>query len=106
MNGTVVQDSGASSGRVTTRQYVPGRHRETGCGNMSMPSKHLSRHTYSSTIYQSTKFRIGTINVQTANDELKLAEYVLHVKNLQHDVCLFQETHMTGEDEIEFDDPV
>ena len=24
VNGTVVQDSGASSGRVTTRQYVPG----------------------------------------------------------------------------------
>ena len=106
VNGTVVQDNGASSGRVTTRQYVPGRHPETGCGNMSMPSKHPPRHTYSPTIYQSTMFRIGTINVQTANDELKLAEYVIHVKNLQHDVCLFQETHMTGKDEIEFDDPV
>ena len=84
------------SGRDTTCQYVPGRHRETGCGKMSMPSKHRYRHLYSSTITQSARFRIGTINVQTAKDELKLAEYILHVKNINHDVCLFQETHKTG----------
>ena len=41
VNGTVVQDNGASSGRVTTRQYVPGRHRETGCGNISLDKKFL-----------------------------------------------------------------
>ena len=107
VNGTVVQDGGASSGRVTTRQYVPGRHRETGCGILSMPSKHPSRQKNSSSIIsQSTKFRIGTINLQTAKDEIKLAEYVLHAKNLKHDVCLFQETHKIGEGEIEFNDPV
>ena len=107
VNGTVVQDSGASSGRVTTRQYVPGRHPETGCGKLSMPSKHHHRqHIYSPIIHQTSKFRFGTINLQTSKDEVKLAEYILHVKNIKHDVCLFQETHMTGQGEIEFEDPV
>ena len=79
----------------------------TGCGKMSLPSKHPSRQIYSSyNISPTNKFRIGTINVQTAKDEAKLAEYILHVKNIKHDVCLFQETHKIGQDEIEFNDPV
>ena len=41
--------------------------------------------------------RIGTINVQTAKDEIKLAEYITQVKNLQ------QETHKIGI--IELKDP-
>ena len=28
----------------------------------------------------------------------------LHVKNIKHDICFFQETHKTGESESEFDD--
>jgi len=65
----------------------------TGCGKMSMPSKHHSRQTFSPIIRQTKKFRIGTINLQTAKDEAKLAEYTIHVKNIKHDVCLFHETH-------------
>ena len=35
---------------------------------------------------------------------MKLVEYALHVKNIKHDICFFQETHKIGEGEIEFDD--
>ena len=46
--------------------------------------------------------RIGNINVQTAKDEIKFAEYVTQVKELKHDICFFQETHKIGIGEIEF----
>ena len=82
-----------------------------------MPSNHLKRlnktqinlnkkNTEIKTIINTKKFSIGTINLQTAKDEIKLAEYTLHVKNNKNDICLFQETHKTGNGEIEFDDPV
>ena len=73
---------------------------------MLMPSNHLSRHIFSPIIHHTNQFRISTINLQTAKDEAKLAEYIIHVKNIKHDECLFQETHKTGPGEIEFDDPV
>jgi len=57
------------------------------------------------TIINTKQFSIGTINLQTAK-ELQLAEYTLHVKNNKNDVCLFQETHKTGSDELTFEDPV
>ena len=78
----------------------------TGCGKMLVPSKHLERQTNSKIHQVRSMFnlRIGTINVQTAKDEMKLAENALHVKNIKHDICFFQETHKIGEGEIEFND--
>ena len=91
----------------------------TGSGTVSIPSKHPPRHKKSTshpqkdrnTIFRKEKrnqnrFRIGTINVQTAKEDIKLAEYVLHAKNIKQDVCCFQETHRTGNGNIEYDDPV
>ena len=49
---------------------------------------------------------IGTINLQNAKDEIKLAELAHHVNNKKNDICLFQETHKTGNEEIEFYDAV
>ena len=44
VNGTVVHDNEASSGRVATRQYVPGRHHETGCDSLSLSSNNIKSH--------------------------------------------------------------
>ena len=85
----------------------------TGCGKL--PSKHLDRQIKTQinqknckvkTVIRTNKFSIGTINVQTAKEELKLAEYALHVMNNKNDICLFQETHRTGDKEIQFDGTV
>ena len=88
----------------------------TGCGKLSMPSKHLDRltkthnlnkkNTEIKNVINTKTFSIGTINLQTAKEELKLAEYTMHVKNNKNDICLFQETHKTGNGEIEFTDDV
>ena len=56
------------------------------------------------TVINNKQFSIGTINLRTAKEELKLAKYVMHVKNNKNDICLFQETHKTGG--IDFEDPV
>ena len=119
VKGTGINE-GAPLGRVAIPQDAPGRHRDTGCGKMSLPSKHHYRQHNSKinhnrklnnceqirTILHTNNIRIATINLQTAKDETKLAEYTLHVKHLKHDICFFQETHKIGEGEIEFDDPV
>ena len=88
----------------------------TGCGNLSMPSIHLDRlnttqnqikkNAKIKTVINNKQFSIGTINLRTAKEELKLAEYVMHVKNNKNDICLFQETHKTGNGGIDFEDPV
>ena len=88
----------------------------TGCGNLSMPSIHLDRlnttqnqikkNAKIKTVIKNKQFSIGTINLRTAKEELKLAEYVMHVKNNKNDICLFQETHKTGNGGIDFEDPV
>ena len=88
----------------------------TGCGKLSMPSKHLDRltnthnlnkkNTEIKTVINTKKNSIGTLNLQTAKEELKLAECTMHVKNNNNDICLFQETHKTGNVEIEFTDDV
>ena len=88
----------------------------TGCGKLSLPSKDLNRlnktpklnkkNKQIKTIINTKQFSIGTINLQTAKEELQLAEYTLHVKNNKNDICLFQETHKTGSDELTFEDPV
>ena len=69
VNGTVVQDIGASSGRVTTRQYVPGRHRETGCDSLSLSSNHQLLETTSSdrSFRKKLPVRFVNINISTLN---------------------------------------
>ena len=62
----------------------------TGCGNLSMPSIHLDRlnttqnqikkNAKIKTVINNKQFSIGTINLRTAKEELKLTEYVMHVK--------------------------
>ena len=81
-----------------------------------MPSIHLDRlnktqnqikkNAKIKTVIKNKQFSIGTINLRTAKEELKLAEYVMHVKNNKNDICLFQETHKTGNGGIDFEDPV
>ena len=83
----------------------------TGSGNVSIPSKDQERHNKSINHKKKekqigTKFRIGTINVRTAREEIKLTEYVTHAKNIKQDVCCFQETRRTGNGEIEYDDEI
>ena len=57
----------------------------TGCGNLSLPSEHHCRQIKTQinqkkknckikTIVGSNRFSIGTINVRTAKEELKLSE--------------------------------
>ena len=74
----------------------------------NVPKKHPSKRAKHKK-HKTNQFhnvRIGTINVQTAKDEIKLAEYVIQVKALKHDICFFQETHKIGFGEVEFDDPL
>ena len=126
---------GCPPGRVPSLPAAgPGRaieaKRAAGCDNLSMSSKHQNRlqnsealpsdlHTSVPSKLPSQRaktkqnktclfhnVRIGTINVQTAEDEIKLAEYVTQVKELKHDICFFQETHKIGIGEVEFDDPL
>ena len=81
VNGTVVQDNGASSGRVTTRQYVPGRHHETGCDSLSLSSiTSMSHETTSSdrsfpslTPVRFKNINIATLNINTLSNDIKLA---------------------------------
>ena len=81
----------------------------TGCVKLPLPSKHLNRLNKSQinqnknkincnlkTIIRTNKLFISTINLRTAKEEIKLAEYKLHVKNNKNDICFIQETHKTG----------
>ena len=81
VNGTVVQDNGASSGRVTTRQYVPGRHRETGCDSLSLSSISTLLHetTSSDRSFPFVRFEninIATWKINTLSCDIKLANSV------------------------------
>ena len=103
VNGTVVQDSGASSGRVTTRQYVPGRHRETGCDSLSLSSNHQLLETTSSDRSFRKKLNvrfvninISTLNINTLTCDIKLANAVQEAKKLHLDVLALQEVRRTG----------
>ena len=86
-------------------------------GNLSLPSEHHCRQINTQinqkkknckikTVVRTNRFSIGTINVRTAKEELKLSEFVLQVKNNKNDICLFQETRINGDGEIEYDDPL
>ena len=48
--------------------------------------------------------RVGSINVRTMKCESKLAECVIHIKELGDVICCVQETHKIGQGEIVFDD--
>ena len=41
------------------------------------------------TVINNKQFSIGTITLRTAKEELKLAEYVMHVKHNKNDICIF-----------------
>ena len=111
VNGTVVPDNGASSGRATTRQYVPGRHRETGCDNLSLSSNSiLLPETTSSDQRFPTKrsvrfenIKINTLNINTLSCDVKLANSIQEAKNLNIDILALQETRRVGSGTIEFD---
>ena len=111
VNGTVVQDNGASSGRVTTRQYVPGRHHETGCDSLSLSSiTSLSHETTSSdrsfpslTPVRFENINIATLNINTLSNDIKLANSVQEAKNLGIDILALQETRRVGKGTLEFD---
>ena len=95
-------EQGASSPVLSQAGVVKN---STGCGNLSLPSKHQNRlnktpklnkkNKQIKTIINTKQFSIGTINLQTAKEELQLAEYTLHVKNNKNDICFSQETHKT-----------
>ena len=97
-----------SAGQQGTRHPVLSQVEKytTGCGNLSIPSIHLDRlnktqnqikkYAKIKTVINNKQFSMGTINLRTAKKELKLAEYVMRVKNNKNDICLFQETHKTG----------
>ena len=111
VNGTVVQDDGASSGRATTRQYVLGRHRETGCDNLSLSSNSILLPETTSTdqrfpTKRSVRFeniKINTLNINTLSCDVKLANSIQEAKNLNIDILALQETRRVGSGTIEFD---
>ena len=88
----------------------------TGCGNFSMPSIPLERlnttqnqikkNAKIKTVNNKKQFSIGTINLRTAKKSYNLLNNAMHVKNIKNGVCLFQETHKTGNDGIDFEDPM
>ena len=49
---------------------------------------------------------LGSINVRTAKDELRLAQHVIHSKHLGHSVTCVQESRITGQGESTYDDVV
>ena len=49
--------------------------------------------------------RFGSINTRTAKDAIKLTELVSHSKYLKHDITFLQETHISGHQTFNFDDP-
>ena len=83
----------------------------TGCGRVSMPSNEnhkrhyiMNNHHKKHQKKQTNNLKIGSINVQTAKEEVKLAEYIIHLKNIKQDICFFQETRICGNGELEFED--
>ena len=115
VNGTVVQDNGASSGRVTTRQYVPGRHHETGCDSLSLSSNNNKLHeTTSSDLCFSSKsktktkvtftdIKISTLNILTLTCDVKLANTIQNAQRLNLDVLALQEVRRIGSGSMEFE---
>ena len=47
--------------------------------------------------------RVGSINMLTLKDEMKVPQAILQCKYLNHDLTFIQETHMTGSDTIKFE---
>ena len=110
VNGTVVLDSGASSGRVTTCQYVPGRHRETGCDSLSLSSTKLQETTSSDLRFSSkTSFvryediNIATMNIRTLLCDVKFPNAIQEAKNLDLDILALQEVRRNGTGYLELE---
>ena len=115
VNGTVVHDNGASSGRVATRQYVPGRHHETGCDSLSLSSNNIKSHETTSsdprfssknnkikTDVNFTDINISTLNINTLTCDIKLANTIQNAKRLNIDVLALQEVRRVGADSMVF----
>ena len=94
--------SSTPSNRLLNSGALPS-HPQTSVPPNDQPK--IEKTTNKQNISQYNNIRIGTINVQTAKEEIKLAEYVTQVKELKQDICFFQETHKIGIGEVEFDDP-
>ena len=77
VKGTGLSDEGISLGREAITQYAPGRHRETGCDNLSLSSSKIkSQETQPSNCRFSNnnnkkiskkKLNFNTINIATQN---------------------------------------
>ena len=112
---------GASSGRVATNQYAPGRYRDTGCDSLSLSSKKLQKtnaldqksdHRFSKKLVKQkynmpTTFeniKIATLNVRTLLCDIKLANSVLAAKKLNVDILALQEVRRKGDGLFEFNE--
>ena len=103
---------GAPLGRVAILQYAPGRHRETGCGSLSLSSNSTKLlETTSSDRSFSTKtsnvryenINIATQNIRTLSCDIKLANSIQEAKNLNLDVLALQEVRRHGNGTLELD---
>ena len=117
VNGIVVSDDEASSGRDTTLQYVPGRHRETGCDSLSLSSNKTKLHETTSTdrsfsynIKNKNKtnvnfvnINISTLNIRTLTCDIKFSNTIQEAQNLKLDVLALQEVRRVGTGSIDLD---
>ena len=116
VNGTIANGVGASSGRDTTCQYVPGRHHETGCDSLSLSSNNIQLHETTSSDrsfsinnnknkinVNFTDINISTLNIQTLKCDIKFANTIQEANNLKLDVLALQEVRRVGAGSMEFD---
>ena len=119
VKSTGVSDEGTSLGRVAIPQYAPDRHRETGCGNLSLSSRKIkSQETQPSNcrfsnnnnkkISKHKKLNFKTINIATQNVrtlgcDVKFASTIQEAKNLKLDILALQETRRPGSGQIELE---
>ena len=64
--------------QAEVEKYVPG------CGNLSLPSRSIVTRT--DPLPSVCNIKIATINIQTLQDEIKLAMIVKHTRSLKIDV--------------------
>ena len=112
VNGTGVNDEGASLGRVAILQYAPGRHQETGCDSLSLSSNitKLQETTSSDRRFSSKtsnvrykNINIATINIRTLLCDIKFANTIQEAKKLNLDVLALQEVRRNGTGSMELD---
>ena len=111
VNGTIANGVGASSGRDTTCQYVPGRHHETGCDNSSLSSNSIllpettssDRRFPTNTSVRFENINISTLNIRTLSCDIKLANSIQEARKQNIDILALQETRRLGHDTLDFD---